>query len=889
MTRLFLSDRLDILATALSEELVSDGYPPLHPRTIILPNHQLKNWLTIFLAKIRPLVACRIYSVQEIIRNRSAPTQLEMFGSIYSWLKKSQEEELCHYLKGKEKRIIELSDHLRELVFSYAQFGIEDQGEENWQRSLLREIPWNFSPQIDVKGPVHCFGCDYLPQTFWDALSSLSPLTVYLFSPCVHFWEDLCTHWEKKKLIRKSHPKSRDQLEFYLSETPPLLANWGKLGRETLKILDSFDFEVEEYYSHPEKKSALKTLQRNLLFMESSPLAEDSSIRVFQTGCSQLREIEILKENIEEMAKRGIPFSEMAVFAPNINDYVPLIEFVFEKEIPYRILNVEVGTKSHFLQGLSLLLSDTPFEVFENPSFCRKQNWDQKKLNLVRQWKEKGIDRILEALMYLTDTEISWSDTDLLEEMVEKWVSIQSDLPIEEKSCGEWAEYLERIAKTYLVSDEMGEAPFQSLLNELRKARLSEKFSVQVIRHWLKRSSQGAIHGSSLHAISFGSLQQGALFPARALFLIGMDEEQFPRKQFNSSLNLLKKREKFIPQSGDVDRYLMLQALFFAKDYFYFSYAHLSGDEGKPIGPSLVLQELLSELKNPWVETAPPIKTYGEKKISSDFFRLELPFSELPRGEITVSISDLAQLARHPWEFYLHKTLGITLEKKKIDSFPLQKSWFAKETLQKELESSLRDQLPPGLVGKAQEGEIEKTAKNWQKLLKEWNLEIQTWSLLESCREKKRVSSERCEWPALEIAVNDSLTVKITGDLKMMSEEGLVTTGDDFMRVWPEWLVGAVVSQSPRLYLLKKGKIETIEKPKEALCAFLVYYFRSLSHPSPLIAPWSDFFLKGKKKEKSYYEDPIYDWVLSRVPLPPDEKFLEKWNWIKETFSYAAV
>ncbi|MBI3508291.1 MAG: exodeoxyribonuclease V subunit gamma, partial [Chlamydiia bacterium] len=365
--KLFFSDQLDVLVDFLLQETESDA--PLHPRTLLVPHPELKNWLMLKIAEKKGIAAgYQIFTVDELLC-RTMPHRIVLFAQLYQALEKSQNTEIQSYLQCKAKKITELADTLTALFYSYGKEGLELQS-EGWQEELYRQL---FLRQpLQLSAPLHCFACHFLSEKTWHEILQVESVSLYLFSPCQHFWEDLSTHWEKKKLLQCANPLSRRQLQSYLEEAPPLLANWGKMGRETLKILDAYDFHIEESYTEEKGDSALSQLRRNLLTFERTPIAQDRSIAIFQTGSSPWREIEILKENIEHLAKQGTPFSDMVVLAPDIDSYVPFIEFVFSDAIPYRILDVEIGQRSHFLQGLYRLLAFQPEKallLFETSSF----------------------------------------------------------------------------------------------------------------------------------------------------------------------------------------------------------------------------------------------------------------------------------------------------------------------------------------------------------------------------------------------------------------------------------------------------------------------------------------------------------------------------------------
>src|SRR5690606_5304861 len=113
---------------------------------------------------------------------------------------------------------------------------------------------------------------------------------------------------------------------------------------------------------------------------------------------------------------------------------------------------------------------------------------------------------------------------------------------------------------------------------------------ISVVSRLLKKPCPGQVHPATLHGVRIGSLRENGQIPAKVIFLIGMNEENFPKNKISSSLDLLKGKGE---NSADFDRYAFLQAILNAEECIRISYCHLSADEGKPVGPSLVIQELL--------------------------------------------------------------------------------------------------------------------------------------------------------------------------------------------------------------------------------------------------------------------------------------------------------
>lgn len=925
---LYLSHNLHTLVDQLIEQFDADPIGPLETRTILVPNAQIKQWLLLEIAR-RQGIAMGLKIVEINLFFKSSLSPLQVSSLIFQALSESSDLALHAYLNGKNRRLLDLTEQLTSLFFLYRQLdaSLFEPGIPpiDWQHAILQKLFVDGERRLEFKaevdGPIVCFGVDYTP--FWNLLFQSPQLSIFLFSPCQEFWEDVCSIRERKQLRRYWKKRGaadlkRVELETYLREAPPLLANWGKLGRQTLKVFDDYPLQVEEIYPEYRSDTLLKKVQNALLhFQNSEKGLVDDSLRVLLTGSSKLKEIECLRD---EILRLNVPFHEISVLAPDIESYVPLIAFVFADLIPYRISGVDMAPQSSFRQGLVRLLDliSSRWEakdlvaLLETPAFYRKRGWDEIKLELFRNWIElahiewglnadhrqeelsrtlgskiyedtgsweKGLDELLDALVYLRPMQMS---PEPFEEFLTVFLALK-EIPLKgEKSLASWADCLEAISHDFLsvdLADEADSAAYQSFrqfIKELREAEGTVPFSF--IRKFFLRPCRGQIHSTHLHAVRFSSIEEGGGIPAKALFLIGMDEENFPRTQTGSSLDLLK--GKGLDQA-ERDRYLFLQALFSAQEFLRISYGHFSETEGKAVGPSLLVQELLSVVGDQItaVYSPVPIEPVQQKK-------MEWPKkgNGRPEGEITIAISELRQLARHPWKFYLQKVKGIFLNEELEDSFALQKGRLVREGLDKPLEAS--KELPSGPIGEALKLEVAEKVNEWQKKLAEWELEPITIVLRENCREAHWEGSNYIA-PALELHW-ERLTVRLVGEIKQATRKGLISTYDDnvggLLKVWPEALVSGIVFDIAQIWMLKSKKSKQLINIEKNLKAFIEYYFCCLEAPSPLLTDWADAILrKGeaeleKKIEKgSQFEDPVIDWVLARVDLSARE-ILEDWE-----------
>jgi exodeoxyribonuclease V gamma subunit len=223
------------------------------------------------------------------------------------------------------------------------------------------------------------FGISTLPRQSLEVLAVLSRWTQVLMcvnNPCEHYWGDII---EGKDLLRAAQARQQrrpgspariaeDALHLYAH---PLLAAWGKQGRDFIGLLDEHD-NVEARVSMP-RPAAGATPERLDLFASAGqdtllqqlqddirdlrPLHEtrarwpavdtaaDASVR-FHVAHSRQREVEILHDQLLAAFERDPTLRprDIIVMVPDIEAYAPHIQAVFGlhdagdwRAIPYTI------------------------------------------------------------------------------------------------------------------------------------------------------------------------------------------------------------------------------------------------------------------------------------------------------------------------------------------------------------------------------------------------------------------------------------------------------------------------------------------------------------------------------------------------------------------------
>jgi exodeoxyribonuclease V gamma subunit len=284
------------------------------------------------------------------------------------------------------------------------------------------------------------FGISSLPAQTLEALAAMarfSQVLLCVHNPCRHYWADIIEHKDllraerKRQRRRPGIPADLAETELHL-HAQPLLAAWGKQGRDYLRLLDEFDeaqayrglFEGEalridlfdsplENAEDPEP-SLLRQLQDDIL--ELRPLAEsrerwpavdpsrDRSLR-FQVAHSALREVEILHDQLlaafsEDPSLRP---RDVLVMVPDVDQYAAAVQAVFgrldpddPRHIPFTLSDQSSRHRLPLLIALEQLLrlpelrlsvSDL-LDLLEVPALRARFGIPETALPVLRRWIE---------------------------------------------------------------------------------------------------------------------------------------------------------------------------------------------------------------------------------------------------------------------------------------------------------------------------------------------------------------------------------------------------------------------------------------------------------------------------------------------------------------------
>ncbi|AIS18331.1 exodeoxyribonuclease V subunit gamma [Pseudomonas rhizosphaerae] len=292
--------------------------------------------------------------------------------------------------------------------------------------AALDEAPSTLPSRVIV------FGISSLPAQGLEALAALgrfSQVLLCVHNPCRHHWadivadKDLLRHQYKRQARKQDMPVVLDSDNLH-QHAHPLLAAWGKQGRDYINLLDSYDDPASyqaafgdgriDLFSEGEPRHLLGQLQDDILKLR--PLAEtqsiwptvdiktDKSIR-FHVAHSAQREVEILHDQLlaRFSADAGLRPRDVIVMVPDVDSYAPHIRAVFgqldredRRFIPFTLTDQGQRGRDPLLIAVEHLLKlpDSRFPVSEIldlldvPALRRRFAIQERDLPTLRRWIE---------------------------------------------------------------------------------------------------------------------------------------------------------------------------------------------------------------------------------------------------------------------------------------------------------------------------------------------------------------------------------------------------------------------------------------------------------------------------------------------------------------------
>lgn len=288
-------------------------------------------------------------------------------------------------------------------------------------------------------------GISALPPVYLEALQALGKhIDIHLLftNPCRYYWGDIKDASYLAKLLSRQRQRTRTHEISPLFQDSilapslfndngeqntanPLLASWGKLGRDYLFLLSGLErFQELDAFVDITPDNLLHRIQRDLLELENHAVA-GVDLETYETSASKRlldpqdqsltlhvchspqREVEVLHDRLLKMLEEDPDLTprDIIVMVADIDSYSPFIQAVFgaardKRRIPFAISDRRARQAHPALQAFISLLSlpDSRFTaedvlaLLEVPALAARFSIDEQGLRYLRQWvAEAGI------------------------------------------------------------------------------------------------------------------------------------------------------------------------------------------------------------------------------------------------------------------------------------------------------------------------------------------------------------------------------------------------------------------------------------------------------------------------------------------------------------------
>ncbi|MDX1705377.1 exodeoxyribonuclease V subunit gamma [Pseudidiomarina sp.] len=643
-----------------------------------------------------------------------------------------------------QRKLYQLSERLADLYDQYQMYradwladwaagGQLQAGEDNhWQPKLWRylladvgEQSWNNRAELHrqfIQAASHLtpatrpagipprivvFGISSLPQQLLellDALKGCCQIVLCVHNPCKYHWADIV---DGRELLRqmdiqaqrhrfKSGMSTASPDEQLHAQAQPLLAAWGKQGRDYIRLLDRFDEtrlkaaqfnELNfELFDQQPTATLLQQLQDDIL--ELRPLEEtrqrwprhqqsDQSVAVHCAHSPQ-REVEVLHDQLLAAfaADASLKPRDIMVMVPDIDAYAPHIDAVFgrlgrddERYIPYTIADQGQRHRNPLLIALEqvltirqsrLAMSDV-LDLLQVPALQRRFGLSSYDVDQLRDWIhgagvrwglhaqhrellglpggegvnswQFGLRRMLlgyavgEPEAMATEADSDWLGdepysevagleaaaagglVELIDTLDEHFHELATD-----RTPAQWADYLTMLLDSLFEAESDADVVLLSRLQQQLEQWLAASTEAGfdntlpltlVIESWLSRLDEQNLQQRFLAgSVNFATLMPMRAIPFRYVCLLGMNDGEYPRAQKPLDFDLMARDYRPGDRSRrEDDRYLFLEALLSARDYFYISWHGRSIRDNSERPPSVLVSQLLEHLRYGWQAT----------------------------------------------------------------------------------------------------------------------------------------------------------------------------------------------------------------------------------------------------------------------------------------------
>ncbi|WP_224961741.1 exodeoxyribonuclease V subunit gamma [Geomonas subterranea] len=341
-------------------------------------------------------------------------------------------EEIAAYLRddGDGLKRMQLAQRVADTFDRYTVYRPEkllewEQGrEDHWQAQLWRSLTAGITQKhrarllhefrkalddgrLPEQRRISVIGIPSLPPFHLEVLARLArhaEVNLFLLNPCRQYWGEIVSERELARLDKES-----GGTEQWYETGNPLLASWGKLGRDFFDaIIDGCgEHERQDSFSELQQGALLHEVQADIVELRGAEAgvrqldAGDLSLEVHSCH-SPMREVEVLYDTLLSVFDSNPSLSprDVLVMTPDIESYAPYISAVFgspesgAERIPYSIADRSLKNEGEAAQALLSILGlcggrygvATVLDILESAPVARRFGLSEDDLETVRDW-----------------------------------------------------------------------------------------------------------------------------------------------------------------------------------------------------------------------------------------------------------------------------------------------------------------------------------------------------------------------------------------------------------------------------------------------------------------------------------------------------------------------
>ncbi|HHV6870493.1 exodeoxyribonuclease V subunit gamma [Haemophilus influenzae] len=559
---------------------------------------------------------------------------------IFAW-EKGEDEQITAQIQKQQPN---LNDTLFEQI----------QGNTKWQGELWRALVVDVKSDVDdathraalhnqflalladkkvpkkLPSRIFIFGIPALPTAYLNILQAISSeVDIHLFfnNPCQEYWGDISDlrldylrsrqryqfnkQNENQPLFSEEQLSQLENAQFdvtYQNENlqvgNPLLAAWGKMGRDFLYTLVRDEEHIPTYpvnaYQEIKSNSLLGQLQSQILHLENKPLniAKNDRTLTLHSCHSAMREVEVLHDYLLDLFNQdpNLTPKDVVVMVADINQYTPYIQAVFGQkngnapQIPFSLSDNKLSESdvlvSSYLTLLRLKESNFSAEdvlaLLDIPAMRERFNISLADLPLVREWVadsgirfglqknqdginfnswQAGLERMILGYAMREEHGI-WQDSlglnssyglkgKLAGNLSHFFTALSSlhETLQQAHSIEKWQEFLTALLSDFFVQNEdTSDTIFyiQEKINELaehlKSLHFTEELQADVIADVITMKLEDAPNSLKFLAgkVNFCTLLPMRSVPFKVVCLLGMNDADYPRTQTPNSFDLMQ-------------------------------------------------------------------------------------------------------------------------------------------------------------------------------------------------------------------------------------------------------------------------------------------------------------------------------------------------------------